>query len=77
MGDEAYYSRGMLPHEGDYVRNIHYLAGRNISVDLMVYLNDDPDNMADYHRIESLARIAQRLREGGVPVGALHIDQEP
>ena len=74
---EDYYSKGVLPYEDDYIYNIQYLASKGISTDLMVYLNDDPNNMTDYQHIDAVARIAQRLRDEGVPLNTLHIDQEP
>lgn len=74
---EDYYSKGVLPYEDDYIYNIQYLASKGISTDLMVYLNDDPNNMTDYRHIEAVARIARRLRDDGVPLNTLHIDQEP
>lgn len=74
---EDYYSKGVLPYENDYIYNIQYLASRGISTDLMVYLNDDPNNMTDYRHIDAVARIARRLRDDGVPLNTLHIDQEP
>lgn len=74
---EDYYSKGVLPYEEDYVYDIQYLASKGITTDLMIYLNDDPNNMTDYRHIEAVARIARRLRDEGVPLNVLHIDQEP
>lgn len=74
---DDYYSQGLFPYHEDLLFNIRFLQTQNIDVDLMVYLNDEPNNLTAYTRMEDVALLVKRLNDEGMSIGSLHIDQEP
>lgn len=45
----------------------------------MVYLNDEPDNLENYERMEQIAEAVRLFKNANsdLLIGTLHIDQEP
>jgi len=58
------------------VEDIRKLNNNNIKVELAVYLNDDPNDMTNYARMEDVAKAAAELNNT-VRIEALDLDQEP
>ncbi|TNJ26306.1 hypothetical protein GMRT_13341 [Giardia muris] len=74
---DDYYSRGVFPYHEDLLFNVRFLQTQGLDVDLMVYLNDEPNNLTAYERMEEVAQIVKKLNKEGTNIGSLHIDQEP
>ncbi|CAL6050389.1 Conserved_hypothetical protein [Hexamita inflata] len=73
---EYSFSVHRLPEHDFFVEQLKKLYANNIEVNLVVYLNDDVNNLANWERIKDVAETIKVVNEV-VPVKTLHLDQEP
>lgn len=76
---DAFFSTGKFPHEESLVHDLELLSSAGIGASLMVYLNDDPENLANWERMKGVASAMRRLKDSypALALKSLHIDQEP
>ncbi|EFO61572.1 Hypothetical protein GLP15_3573 [Giardia lamblia P15] len=76
---DEYFSNLQIPHLQAVRSAIAKLTAKKITTHPMIYLNDEPDNLSNYDRMEQIAEAVRLFKESNpdLLIGTLHIDQEP
>eukprot|EP00768_Dysnectes_brevis_P002396 gnl/Dysnectes_brevis/1817_a2083_1031.p1 GENE.gnl/Dysnectes_brevis/1817_a2083_1031~~gnl/Dysnectes_brevis/1817_a2083_1031.p1 ORF type:complete len:363 (-),score=108.42 gnl/Dysnectes_brevis/1817_a2083_1031:59-1147(-) len=75
---DDWFSKGQLPFDTQLAASIRILSRSGLKIHLMTYLNDDPDSLEGWERMETVARtVASFEQRHALEIASLHIDQEP
>lgn len=76
---DDYFANTQLPHSSALRSAIAKLTAKRITTHPMVYLNDKPDDLSNYSRMEQIAEAVKSFKDANpdLLIGTLHIDQEP
>lgn len=76
---DAHFSNLQIPHLTAVRSAITKLTAQKIKTHPMVYLNDEPNDLSNYDRMEQIAEAVKLFKDSNpsLLIGTLHIDQEP